>query len=130
MDVKPFQPRDWDSHPPLISPEYKSTVYRAPKKPLIPLKQSLTELTGPVYGHESVKTGDSDLTQLARVSADPIGERIVVAGRVLDGSVTPVQGTLAAVPAATPPVVTGPSTRREVSAATTPLTLRYRTPTR
>ena len=94
MQVKPFQPRDWDSHPPLIYPEYKSTVFRAPKKPLIPLKQSLSELTGPVYGHESVAPGDSDLTQCARVSADPIGERIVVAGRVIDENGKPVPNTL------------------------------------
>lgn len=91
---KPFRPRDWDSHPVMINPAYKSTVFRAPKKPLIPIKQSLTELTGPVYGHESVAAIDSDLTKSARKSAEPLGERIAVAGRVIDENGRPVPGTL------------------------------------
>ena len=94
MDTPPFRPRDWESHPPLIHPEYKSTVYRAPKKPLVPIKQSLTELTGPVYGHESVDTLDGDLTRNARKAGEPIGERIIVAGRVVDEAGRPVPNTL------------------------------------
>ncbi|MEZ5850828.1 MAG: protocatechuate 3,4-dioxygenase subunit beta [Hyphomicrobiaceae bacterium] len=94
MEDTPFRPRDWSSHPPLIYPEYKSTIYRAPKRPLIPIKQSLSELTGPVYGHERVEAGDADLTRNARKTAEPIGERIVVAGRVLDEGGRPQPGTL------------------------------------
>lgn len=94
MQEKPFRPRDWESHPPLIYPDYKSTVYRAPKRPLIPLKQTLSELTGPVYGHESVAAIDGDLTKNARRNGEPIGERIVVAGRVLDEDGRPVPDTL------------------------------------
>lgn len=94
MQDTPFRPRDWESHPPLIYPEYKSTIYRAPKKPLIPLKQSLTELTGPVYGHESVEALDSDLTRNARRTGEPIGERMIVAGRVLDEDGRPLANTL------------------------------------
>lgn len=94
MEDTPFRPRDWSSHPPLIYPEYKSTIYRAPKRPLIPIKQSLSELTGPVYGHERVEAIDSDLTRNARKTAEPIGERIVVAGRVLDENGRPQAGTL------------------------------------
>ena len=94
MQDIPFRPRDWASHPPLIAPEYKSTLYRAPKKPLIPLKQSLSELTGPVYGHESVTAVDADLTRNARKNGEPIGERMVVAGRVLDENGKPVANTL------------------------------------
>ena len=45
-----YGPRDWNSHPPLIFPAYRSTVRRGPTKPLVPLRQSLSELTGPVYG--------------------------------------------------------------------------------
>lgn len=91
---KPFRPRDWDSHPVMINPAYKSTVLRAPKKPLIPIKQSLTELTGPVYGHESVAAIDADLTKNARKTAEPLGERIVVTGRVIDENGRPLPGTL------------------------------------
>ncbi len=94
MQDTPFRPRDWDSHPPLIHPEYKSSVYRSPMKPLIPLKQTLTELTGPVYGHDSVDDLDADLTKSARKSGEPIGERIIVTGRVLDENGRPVPHTL------------------------------------
>lgn len=94
MQDTPFRPRDWQSHPPLIHPEYRSTVYRAPKKPLIPMKQTLTELTGPVYGHDNVDDLDADLTKNARKTGEPIGERIIVTGRVLDENGRPVPHTL------------------------------------
>ncbi len=94
MSADTVSPRDWDSHPPMIYPEYKTTIHRAPKKPLIPIKQSLSELTGPVYGHESIEPGDNDLTLNARKTGEPIGERIVVTGRVLGDDGRPVANTL------------------------------------
>ena len=39
-------PRDWSSHPPYIYPDYRSTPLRGPTKPLVPLGQTLSELTG------------------------------------------------------------------------------------
>ena len=51
-----------DAHPAPLSPDYKSSVKRAPQKPLIPMRHTLSELTGPVYGHETVRSGDADLT--------------------------------------------------------------------
>ncbi len=94
MQNTPFRPRDWASHPVMINPQYTSTIYRAPKKPLIPIKQSLTELTGPVYGHESVDPLDSDLTKSGRKGAEPIGERIIMTGRVVDENGRAVPHTL------------------------------------
>ncbi len=94
MAADNVSPRDWGSHPPMIYPEYKSTIYRAPKKPLIPIKQSLTELTGPVYGHDSLDPMDNDLTRNARKAGEPIGERIVVAGQVMGDDGRPVPHTL------------------------------------
>ncbi|MBE9553159.1 MAG: protocatechuate 3,4-dioxygenase subunit beta [Proteobacteria bacterium] len=90
----PFSPRDWVSQPPYVYPDYKSTVLRGPTKPLIPLKQTLSEMTGPVYGHESVGPLDHDMTKNARVNGEPQGERIVVAGRVLDEDGSPLPNTL------------------------------------
>jgi len=90
----PFSPRDWDAHPPYVYPDYKSTGLRGPTQPLIPLKQTLSELTGPVYGRESVGALDHDLTRNARVNGEPLGERIAVAGRVLDEDGRPVPDTL------------------------------------
>ena len=90
----PFSPRDWDSHPAYVWPDYISTVLRGPTRPLIPLKQTLSELTGPVYGHESVGPLDNDMTKNARVNGEPLGERIAVAGRVLDEDGSPLPNTL------------------------------------
>ncbi len=70
------------SQPEYASPDYKSTRLRAPSKPLIQLPHSLSELTGPVYGHNPIGPADNDLT--LHFPAPPQGERIVVAGRVVD----------------------------------------------
>jgi protocatechuate 3,4-dioxygenase, beta subunit len=94
MTLATIPPRDWSSHPPYIYAGYRSTPLRGPKKPLIPLKQTLSELTGPVYGHESVGTLDSDLTQNSAVNGEPLGERIIVTGRVLDEAGRPIPNTL------------------------------------
>lgn len=87
-------PRDWASHPPYLCPEYKSTGLRGPTKPLIPLKAGLSELSGPVYGQDSVGPLDADLTKNGRTDGEPQGERIVVTGRVLDEAGRPVPNTL------------------------------------
>src|SRR5215470_18654155 len=87
-------PRDWATQPPYIFPDYKSTVLRGPTKPLIPLKQTLSELTGPVYGNDSVGPLDADLTMNARKNGEPVGERIIVTGRVIDEAGRPVPHTL------------------------------------
>jgi protocatechuate 3,4-dioxygenase beta subunit len=65
-----------------LAPQYKSSIKRAPKKPLVIAPHTLSELTGPVYGHELVQPGDGDLTKQHK--GEPLGERIVVHGRVLD----------------------------------------------
>lgn len=89
-----YTARDWSSHPRYIDPAYKSTPLRGPTRPLIPLKATLSELTGPVYGHESVGRLDADLTKNGARNGEPLGERIVVTGRVLDERGRPVPNTL------------------------------------
>lgn len=87
-------PRDWEVHPPYLYPDYKSTVLRAPSKPLIPMKHTLSESTGPVYGQESVGQFDNDLTKNGIRNGEPLGERIVVSGRILDIDGRPIKNTL------------------------------------
>ncbi len=94
MPEQQYKPRDWESHPPLVYPGYKSTVLRGPSKPLVPLQQTRSELTGPVYGHDSVGPLDHDMTRNAAKNGAPLGERIVVAGRVLDEDGRPIPNTL------------------------------------
>ena len=94
MEGSPLRPRDWSRQPPQVFPEYKSTPLRSITKPLVPLRQTLSELSGPVYGHDNLGALDADLTRNAVGSGPPIGERLIVTGRVLDEDGRPVRGTL------------------------------------
>lgn len=86
-------PRDsLKAHPPNAFPDYKSTLKRAPSQPLILLPHTLSETTGPVFGHGCVAAGDSDLTR--QHAGEPLGERIIVTGRVMDEDGRPVPETL------------------------------------
>ncbi len=71
-------PQSNTAHPAHLSPAYRSSIKRAPQKPLIPMRHTLSELTGPVYGHETVRENDSDLT--TQHNGEPLGERIIVHG--------------------------------------------------
>jgi protocatechuate 3,4-dioxygenase beta subunit len=80
------------TQPDYLFPKYASTVKRAPTKPLVVLPQTLSEITGPLFGHDEVKASDADLTRQHK--GEPIGERIIVGGRVLDENGRPVPHTL------------------------------------
>ena len=71
-------------NPPLRYPDYRSSVPRSPDQPLVVAPHTLSELTGPVYGSRPIGPLDHDLT--AQHAGPPIGERIIVHGRVLDGA--------------------------------------------
>jgi len=90
-----FTERDTTRHPPALTPAYKSSVLRSPHKPLIALPASLSELTGPVFGHEIIGPQDADLTvNHARAGHSAIGPRIIVHGRILDEDGRGVPDTL------------------------------------
>ena len=78
--------------PPSLSPDYRSTVVRSPSRPLISIPQTLSEITGPVYGHSDVKPGEADLT--TQHAGEPLGERIIVKGRLLDEAGRPIPHSL------------------------------------
>jgi protocatechuate 3,4-dioxygenase beta subunit len=48
----------------------------------------LSEVTGPVYGHDPIAETDNDLTRQHK--EEPLGERIIVTGRVLDSNGRPI----------------------------------------
>lgn len=73
-------------------PFYASTALRHPNQPLVIVPQTLSEITGPVFGHDDVKPTDNDLTRQHKGA--PIGERIIVSGRVLDENGKPMPHTL------------------------------------
>jgi protocatechuate 3,4-dioxygenase, beta subunit len=83
---------DQGPDPPYLYPDYRSTRLRAPCKPLLRLPHTLSELTGPVYGHDAVHELDHDLTQ--GHTGEPLGERIIVTGRVTDRYGRPVRSAL------------------------------------
>jgi len=70
------------SQPPLSYPAYTSNVLRAPARPLIKVPANLRDLATPVYGELPIGEADSNLTR--QHPGEPIGERIIVTGRVLD----------------------------------------------
>jgi protocatechuate 3,4-dioxygenase beta subunit len=80
------------SQPPLHYPPYQSTIRRAPSRPLIRVPESYADLSAPVYGYLPIGEADSDLTR--QHPGDPLGERIIVAGRVVDEDGRPVPHTL------------------------------------
>jgi protocatechuate 3,4-dioxygenase beta subunit len=73
-------------------PPYRSSVLRHPTKDLHHTDPETIELVSPAFGHRDVDGVESDLT--VQHSGEPLGERIVVTGRVLDGDGRPVRNQL------------------------------------
>ena len=89
-----FFQRDRLWHPPALTPGYKTSVPRSPRQSLLSLEQSASEITGPVFGHGDIDPIDSDLIRNYAKTGDPVGERIILHGRVLDECGKPVPNTL------------------------------------
>jgi len=90
--VVPYHRMPAGSQPPSLYAPYQATVPRAPAQPLVILPHTLSEITGPLYGPEEIRENDNDLTR--QYPSEPIGERIIVTGRVLDDNGRPVSGAL------------------------------------
>jgi protocatechuate 3,4-dioxygenase beta subunit len=90
--LQPFLPEAPGTQPNYLHPPYVSSILRAPRRPLIVVPQTLSELSGPAFGHGAIETFDNDLTK--QHAGDPLGERIIVSGRVLDENDHPVAGAL------------------------------------
>ena len=73
-------------------PGYRSTRLRAPKVPLVTLPEELHSVDGPVFGSADLGALDHDLTR--QHQGEPLGERIVVSGRLLDEDDRPVPDAL------------------------------------
>ena len=75
--------------PALDWPAYKSTALRHPNEPLVYLPEQVTEMTGPQLGQLRPGVIENDLT-----TAGPVGERILVSGRLLDVDGRPIRDSL------------------------------------
>jgi protocatechuate 3,4-dioxygenase beta subunit len=78
--------------PPYLYPRYRSTALRAPGHPPLILPAGLADWTGPVFGAGSIDPLDQDLTR--QNHGEPLGERIIVHGRVIDSTGRPVPAAL------------------------------------
>ena len=78
--------------PPLSYPDYRSTALRAPTRPLVPVPEAELDLASPVYGEDSIGELDNDLTR--QHPGEPLGERIILTGRVLEEDGRPVRSAL------------------------------------
>ncbi len=74
--------------PLLDYPPYRSSARRHPTKEMVQVDPEGVELAVPVFGHTDVGPGESDLTIQHR--GEPIGERMIVTGRVTGGDGRPV----------------------------------------
>ena len=84
---------DVDYEPPYLHPDYRSTELRAPKHEPVRLPDEwFHNAPGPVFGRIPVRDEDADLTRQHR--GEPLGERIIITGRVLDSDAQPVRKTL------------------------------------
>src|SRR6188768_1732208 len=84
----PYRKCYFDTQPDYLYPAYRSTVKRAPTQPLVQMPQTLSEITGPLFTARDVADTDNDLT--VQHAVEPIGERMIVSGRVLDEGGQPV----------------------------------------
>jgi protocatechuate 3,4-dioxygenase, beta subunit len=94
-DVHLFAEPPPGTHPPLDSPDYRSTARRHPTQPPLRLAPGLadqTDLTGPVFGTAAVAPGDADLT--IGPAGGAVGQRIILTGRLLDGAGHPIPDSL------------------------------------
>ena len=92
VSIKPYVRLPKGSQPLSLYEPYRATVKRAPLKPLVVLPHTLSEITGPIFGHEKVGENNHDLTR--QHAGEPVGERIIVSGRVLDSNRRPVPNAL------------------------------------
>jgi protocatechuate 3,4-dioxygenase beta subunit len=82
-----------ECEPPYLYPEYLATVLRAPGRQLVRLPAEwFHRLPGPVFGRVPLRPEDADLT--SQHAGEPLGERIIISGRVLDSDGRPVRHTL------------------------------------
>jgi protocatechuate 3,4-dioxygenase, beta subunit len=73
-------------------PGYRSTKWRAPGRPLAPIPEELHMLEGPVFGEDVLQESDDDLTR--QHAGEPLGERIIVHGRLLGDGGRPIPDAL------------------------------------
>ena len=89
-----FYPIDKNIHPKSFFPDYKSSILRSPKKNLVSIDTIISDLYGNVLDKNDIGLLDNDLTRNFNKYNEPIGERIVVYGKLLDENSKPIPNSL------------------------------------
>ena len=89
-----FYPIDKNIHPKSFFPDYKSSILRSPKKNLVSIDTIISDLYGNVLDKKDLGLLDNDLTRNFNKHNEPIGERIVIYGKLLDENSKPIPNSL------------------------------------
>ncbi len=89
-----FYPIDKNIHPKSYFPDYKSSILRSPKKNLVSIDTIISDLYGNVLDKKYLGLLDNDLTRNFNKHNEPIGERILVYGKLLDENSKPIPNSL------------------------------------
>ena len=89
-----FYPIDKNIHPKSFFPDYKSSILRSPKKHFVSIDTIISDLYGNVLDKKDLGLLDNDLTKNFNKHNEPIGERILVYGKLLDENSKPIPNSL------------------------------------
>ncbi len=78
--------------PPYLYPGYRSTVLRSPMEPLVELAQGALDVPGPLVPRGFVRDTENDLTVQGKSA--PLGEKMILVGRLLDADARPIRDSL------------------------------------
>ncbi len=92
MKIAGYRPLHPGTQPDYLHLPYVSSIKRSPTKPQVRIPFTLSEVTGPSFRPEIVQPKACDLTR--QHSGEPLGERIIVSGRVLDENARPLANTV------------------------------------
>ncbi|MCB1739152.1 MAG: protocatechuate 3,4-dioxygenase subunit beta [Gammaproteobacteria bacterium] len=86
--------RDWSATATPRYAGYRSSATRDPAMALVRIPQTVSEQTGPRFDAAIIGSLGPDLTRNSRRNGEPVGERIIVTGRILDDAGRPIAGAL------------------------------------
>ena len=87
-------PSDKNIHPKSFTPDYRSSIFRSPKKTPVSIENIISDLSGHIFEKNDLGSLDNDLTKNYCKNSEPIGERIIIFGKVLDENSKPIPNCL------------------------------------
>lgn len=87
-------PSDKNIHPKSFTPDYRSSIFRSPKKTPVSIENITSDLSGHIFEKNDLGSLDNDLTKNYCKNSEPIGERIIIFGKVLDENSKPIPNCL------------------------------------